>query len=60
MATTQEIPPTPVIRERLGKLVRESANTRKLLRLAQQRDQLLPIINQASDESTEQEGEHAS
>ena len=51
-ATTQDIPPTPVIRERLGKLVQESAKTRRLLRLAQQRDKLLPSFSEAATDTT--------
>lgn len=47
-----DIPPTPVIRERLGKLVQESANTRRLLRLAQQRDKLLPFLTEATTDTT--------
>ncbi len=57
-ATTQDIPPTPVIRERLGKLVQESTKTRKLLRLAQQRDKLLPILSEVTtDEMPASESE---
>lgn len=56
--TAQDIPPTPVIRERLGKLVQESAKTRRLLRLAQQRDKLLPSLSEATaDETPADEGE---
>jgi hypothetical protein len=48
-----EIPPTPIIREKLGQLVRESALQRKLLRLAQQRDRLLsPSTTSAHDVET--------
>lgn len=61
-ATSQDIPPTPVIRERLGKLVQESAKTRRLLRLAQQRDKLLPSFSEAITDATpanEREAVHA-
>ena len=56
-ATSQDIPPTPVIRERLGKLVQESAKTRRLLRLAQQRDKLLPLCSATTDMTPASESE---
>ena len=51
-ATSHDIPPTPVIRERLGKLVQELATTRRLLRLAQQRDKLFLSVNEATTDTT--------
>ena len=43
VSPVRSIPPTPTIRERLGGLIRESILTRRLLRLAEQRDKLAPI-----------------
>ena len=40
----EAIPPTPAIRERLGRLIRESMLTRRLLRLAEQRDRISPEL----------------
>ncbi len=54
----RSIPPTPSIRERLGQLVRESILTRRLLRLAEQRDKLAPAPND-THERTDGEVSHA-
>lgn len=54
LVPVEAIPPTPLVRERLGRLIRESDLTRRLLRLAEQRDRISPELAKTACPSKEE------